>query len=102
MANNTASILGNKNKKQSSVEWKFPLDKENFKWLAIGLGVIVLGYILMFTGVTEEPAVESGTWNNFMAVTLAPVLLVIGYMGIVPYAILKKSKTSENVNEENN
>ncbi len=100
MANNSASILGNKNKKTSSVEWKFPLDKENFKWLAIGLGIVILGYLLMFTGVTEEPATESGTWNNFMAVTLAPILLVIGYMGVIPFAILKKSKSTEITEEE--
>ncbi len=99
MANNSASILGNKNTNKSPA-WQFPLDKENFKWLGIGLAVIVLGYILMFTGVTEEPAVVSGTWNNFMAVTLAPILLVIGYIGIIPYAILKKSNSAEEINKE--
>lgn len=98
MAKNTASILGNKPKKET--KWNFPLDKENFKWLGIGFGVVILGYLLMFTGVTEEPAVEAGKWNNFFAVTLAPIVLVIGYLGIIPYAILKKSKEVTDVNEE--
>ncbi|MGE5480490.1 MAG: DUF3098 domain-containing protein [Chloroflexota bacterium] len=76
-------------KTQKAPKWRFPLRRENFIWMAIGLGVILLGYALMATGVTEEPAVPQGKWNNFFAVTLSPIVLVIGYCGVIPYAILK-------------
>lgn len=61
----------------------------------IGVAVILVGFLLMSTGVTEEPAVPDGKWNNFFAVQLAPVLLIIGYCGIIPYAIIKYFKKDE-------
>ena len=86
---------GKKTKK--SVEWKSPLTKKNYQILGIGLGVILLGFILMYTGVTEKPAVPDGKWNNVFAVDIAPVLLIIGYCVIIPYGIMKffRNKTQE-------
>ncbi|MBM2815689.1 MAG: hypothetical protein HW421_2451 [Ignavibacteria bacterium] len=72
-----------------SVVWKFPLKKKNLMIAALGLGVILLGYILMATGITEEPAVLDGKWNNFFAINVAPILLTLGYCAIIPFAIYK-------------
>lgn len=84
---------------KQSVEWKFPLNKKNFLWIGIALGVILLGYGLMATGISEEPATIQGKWNNPMAVVVAPLLLVIGYCGLIPYALLKRfDKAPEQVN----
>lgn len=83
--------------------WEFPLEKKDMIFLLVGIGVIVLGYLLMTTGITEDPAVIDGKWNNPLAVTVAPMLLVIGYCVIIPMAILKffsksnKSKISETI-----
>ena len=83
---------------KKSVVWNFPLDKKNFYILAIGIGTIILGYILMATGITDAPAVTDGKWNNPLAVTIAPVILIIGYCVIIPYAILKffNKKSQDN------
>jgi hypothetical protein len=45
-------------------------------WIAFGvaLGVIILGYIFLASG----------------SITLAPILLVLGYCVLVPYAILAR------------
>lgn len=89
------SVLNTK-KQAPKVEWVFPFTKQNYIIAAIGLAVILLGYALMATGITEEPAIPNGKWNNPMAVTVAPILLVIGYCVIIPYAILKYfGKTDE-------
>lgn len=72
------------------VIWEFPLKSGNFKLFAIAIGVIILGYLLMATGVTEEPAVVDGKWNNFWAVRVAPMVLVIGYFVLIPFALLKQ------------
>ena len=72
-----------------TANWLFPLEKKNFILAGIGLGVIILGYILMATGITEEAAIPNGKWNNFFAVQVAPVLLVIGYCVIIPLALIK-------------
>jgi len=74
---------------QKSVKWNFPFTRKNFIILGIGLGTILLGYILMATGITEDPAVANSKWDNPLAVSVAPVVLVIGYCVIIPYAIIK-------------
>jgi hypothetical protein len=86
-------------KKKKAVEWHFPFDKENGKWFLIGFGVIALGYILTATGITEEPAVPNGKWNNPFAVVIAPILLVLGYLVIIPYAILKTFRKKNSTDE---
>jgi len=85
--------------RRKSVTWIFPLEKKNLIWLAVGLGVIVVGYILMASGITDEPALPKGTWNNPIAISVAPVLLVIGYCVLIPLAILKLFK-KEDKNQE--
>jgi hypothetical protein len=54
-----------------------------------------LGYALMATGMTEEAAIVEGTWNITLAISVAPMLLVIGYCVIIPFAILKYFKKEE-------
>ena len=48
----------------------------------IGLAVIVVGYIFL-----RIPPAE-----GFWSLTLAPIVLVIGYCVIIPLAILRKPK----------
>jgi len=85
------SVLGAK--KES--KWNFPLGKKNMIYTLIGIGVILLGYALMATGMTEEAAIVDGTWNNPWAISVAPMLLVLGYCVIIPFAILKFFKKEE-------
>lgn len=81
--------------KKTKVSWKFPLSRKNFIYAAIGLGVIILGYALMATGITDDPATVEGTWNNPLAVSVAPLLLVIGYCVLIPLSIIKFFKKEE-------
>lgn len=74
---------------KNQIQWHLPWTKQNYVVMAIGLGVIILGYILMATGITEQPAVPQGKWNNPFAVIVAPILLVLGYCVILPYGIFK-------------
>ncbi len=71
------------------VKWNFPLTKKNFIIAAIGLAVILLGFLLMATGITEDSALPDGKWNNVFAISIAPILLVIGYCILIPLAIIK-------------
>ncbi|MGB9772017.1 MAG: DUF3098 domain-containing protein [Candidatus Kapaibacteriota bacterium] len=82
-------------KKKVKSPWTFSIDKENMKWFAIGLGVVAVGYILLATGITEEPALPQGKWNNPLVIYIAPIVLVIGYLVVIPYAILKKNKKKQ-------
>ena len=69
--------------------WVFPYSKNNYIIALIGVGVVVLGYVLMATGISSEPAHVHGVWNNPFAVSISPIVLIIGYCVIIPYAIMK-------------
>lgn len=79
-------------KKSKSNNWQFPLDKKNLIYIGIGLAVIVVGYLLMATGITQQPAIPNGKWDNPFAISVAPIIIVIGYCVIIPYAIVKVFK----------
>lgn len=89
---------------KTKVEWKFPLEKKNFMIFGAGIATIALGYILMTTGLGDEYALTTGAkWNNPLAVNVAPVLLVIGYCGLIPYSIYKYfGADAEATNEQEN
>jgi putative exporter of polyketide antibiotics len=78
-----------KKTKSTNNGWNFPLDKGNLIIIGVGVGVILLGYLLMMTGMTEQPAIPDGKWNNFWAITAAPIILLLGYCVIIPFGILR-------------
>ncbi len=75
--------------KQNSVKWEFPFTKKNYIIAGAGILTIIIGYLLMSTGLGGEYAAVDGEWNNPLAITVAPLLLVIGYCVIIPMAIFK-------------
>ncbi len=70
---------------------EFLFTKTNYKILLIGIGVIVLGFILMVGGGNDNPNEFSEAIFNFRRIHLAPALVLLG-MGISFYAIFKKDK----------
>ncbi len=71
----------------------FALGSENYKLMAIGFGIIVLGFILMIGGATDDPNVFNPEIFSFRRITLAPLILLIGFVFEI-YAIMKKPKDS--------
>ena len=59
--------------------------------MLIGLGVIVLGFILMIGGGSKDPDVFNPDIFNFRRIRLAPALVLIGF-GIEISAILRSFK----------
>jgi hypothetical protein len=70
---------------------EFAFDKENYRLLFIGLAFIVLGFILMIGGGSKDPKVFNPAIFNFQHITLAPILVLTGYV-IEIFAIMKKPK----------
>ncbi len=79
---------------KNAPKWHFPLEKKNFYVIGIGIGVIILGYLLMATGIGNQPAIPHGRWDNIWSVNIAPIVLVIGYCIIIPYGIFKRFNTT--------
>ena len=73
----------NQNNKHLFHSWSF--GKINYNIFAIGLLVIILGYIIMGTGETE----------SIQATKLSPIILIIGYCVIIPAAILVKQREKD-------
>lgn len=70
----------------------FALGKENYILLAIGFGIILLGFLLMVGGKSNDPNVfnesELYSWRR---ITLAPVVVLAGFVFEI-YAIMKKPR----------
>ena len=71
---------------------KLPLGPENYKLMAIGFGIIVIGFILLTGGGSDDPEVFNPAKFNFRRVTLAPMILLFGFVFQI-YAIMKRSKS---------
>ena len=71
-----------KTKKSSPFIEKLTIKGVNFAIFGIGILAIILGYFIMAGGDTY----------SFRSLTLAPIILLIGYLVIVPIAILYKKK----------
>lgn len=69
----------------------FVLEKKNYILLAIGFGIILLGFILMAGGRSDDPNVFNPEIFNFRRITLAPLLLLIGFI-VEIVAIMWKPK----------
>lgn len=67
----------------------FALGKQNYKLMAIGFAIIVVGFILMAGGHSDDPKVFSGDIFSFRRITLAPLVVLAGFVFEV-YAIMKK------------
>jgi hypothetical protein len=76
---------------------RFAFQKVNFKWLLIGLAINFLGFILMIGGESPDPAkFDANELFSPIRITLAPILVVLGYL-IIIYAIMKKPKNNTEV-----
>jgi Protein of unknown function (DUF3098) len=69
----------------------FAFGKENYKMLLIGIAIIAIGMVTMIGGASDDPNKMSETIFDFQRLTLAPILIIAGYV-VVLLAILKKPK----------
>jgi len=79
-----------------SSETGLALGKKNLQLLLIGFIIIVFGFILMTGGKSEDPSVFNFDMFNFRRVTLAPLVVLFGFLFEI-YAIMKKPKPEETI-----
>lgn len=66
---------------------KFAFDKENYKWMLIGIAVLVSGFIIMSLDNTQHG-------QGFLGLTLGPIVIMAGFI-LEFYAIFKKPKADQ-------
>lgn len=65
--------------------------KSNFLWMGIGLVIILIGFLLMSGGKSQNPNIfAENEVYSFRRITLAPILIILGFV-VEVYAIMKKS-----------
>ena len=69
---------------------KLLFGKRNYKFMLIGILFIVVGFILMSGGGSDDPNIFNEEIYSFRRIRLAPILVIIGFI-IEVYAILTKS-----------
>ncbi len=72
-------------------KFEFALSKQNYMLLAIGFAIIVLGFILMIGGGSDDPNVFNKDIYGFQRTILAPMIVLAGFIFEI-YAIMKKPK----------
>lgn len=78
-------------KKEEEKKTGFALGRENYKLMAIGFAVIIVGFILMAGGRSDDPKVFSDEIFSFRRVTLAPLIVLAGFVFEI-YAIMKRPR----------
>ena len=72
----------------------FPLQKDNYILLIIGFAIIMIGFLLMMGGKSDDPNVFNPDIFSFRRITLAPIVVLFGFVFEI-WAIMKKPKTEK-------
>jgi fumarate reductase subunit D len=72
----------------------FALGPENYKLLAIGFVIIVIGFLLMIGGKSDSPDKFSNEIFSFRRITLAPIVVLAGFAFEI-WAIMKRPKKND-------
>ncbi len=68
-----------KKKVKETQHFRFPLTRTNYVIIGFGILMLVVGFIIM--AIPEDP-------DAFISRTLAPIVLVIAFLVVIPYGIL--------------
>lgn len=82
-------VKNTKNPETNTNDEKMVLKPKNYRLMLIGLAIIVLGFILMAGGGSDDPNVFNYEMFSFRRITLAPILVLGGY-AFEMYAIMKR------------
>ncbi len=66
---------------------KFAFNRDNYRWMLIGLATVIGGFIIMSLDSTQHG-------QGFLGLTLGPIVIMSGFI-IEFYAIFKKPKTGQ-------
>jgi hypothetical protein len=91
MAKETKAPVAQAKKETKEQTADLAFGRENYRLLLVGLAIIIAGFVLMIGGGSDDPKVFNEAVFNFQRLTLAPLLILAGYV-IEIFAIMKKPK----------
>jgi fumarate reductase subunit D len=79
-----------------SVNTGFAIAKENYIFMIMGFVIIILGFLLMMGGKSNDPNVfNEKEIFSFRRITLAPIVVLAGFIFEI-WAIMKKPKGQDS------
>ncbi len=73
-------------------------DKVNFILLAIGMAIVIIGFLLMSGGSSDETTFNEDIFST-RRIVVAPTVTLIGFLSII-YAIIRKPKSDSLTNKK--
>jgi membrane-bound ClpP family serine protease len=80
-----------RNAAQEERERRMPLGRRNYVLMLVGVALIVVGFLLMAGGGSDDPGVFNAEMFSFRRITLAPIVVVAGFV-LEIYAIMSRKK----------
>jgi len=78
-----------KNKEKNNAQGEFLFGKRNYVIMVVGIAIILIGFVLMMGGGSDDPSVFNEEMYNFQRIRLAPTVVLIG-LAVQVYAIMAK------------
>lgn len=72
----------------------FAFTRKNYQFMIIGLVIILIGFLLMIGGGSDDPNVFNPEIFSTRRITIAPIVVFIGFAFEV-FAIMYKAKPSQ-------
>ena len=85
-----SKIVDTKKDTVSENRKKMVFERENYILFFTGLAIIVIGYLLMIGGGSDDPNVFNEKMFGFQRLTLSPIVLIIGFAVEIFYKSKKK------------
>lgn len=77
----------------------FAFDRTNFIMLAVSMLVVIIGFVLMSGGNSNEHVFAPEIFST-MRIKVAPVVCFVGFVSMI-WGIIRKPKDTDNVISEN-
>ena len=75
----------------------FPIPVSSYKMILIGFGIIILGFILMMGGGSDNPAEFNYDIFSFRRITLAPIVVLDLFFGRLCGSLKRKWKKGRKI-----
>lgn len=80
--------------KTEVINTDFAFGKQNYILLAVGFVIIIIGFLLMIGGGSDDPNVFNPEIFSFTRITVAPLVVIAGFI-FVMWAIMRNPNKSQ-------
>lgn len=76
-------------KEENEPQEKFAIARSSFKFIGLGVVIVIIGFLLMLGGKYTDPNEFNPDVFSFRRITLAPIVVVFGFLFVI-WAIMRR------------